>query len=186
MVIVPMGRGNQLVNGYVTGFISEEPNDETVYKDVCSVPEPEPMLNRELVELAVWMSEYYLCSCYYILEYMLPKFARSKKQDVAVWKDDSALAMTRMVFLEADAAKLAEEIREQGEITVERRQKAYPHAETLLKELVQAELIGIEQRYLQKGGGKTEAVYDSCIEQDFLQQMYLYRPYQRTTFRDAR
>ena len=169
MVVVPMGRGNQLVNGYVTGFLPEHPDDETAYKDVASVQETETMLNRELVELAVWMSEYYLCSCYYILEYMLPKFARSKKQNVAVWKDDSALAMTRMVFLEAEAAKLAEEIREQGEIAVERLQKAYPHAETLLKELVQAELIGIEQRYLQKGGGKTEAVYESCIEPDQLE-----------------
>ena len=164
MVIVPIGRGNQLVNGYVTGFISEEPDDETVYKDVCSVPEPEPMLNRELVELAVWMSEYYLCSCYYILEYMLPKFARSKKQDVAVWVDNSALAETRMLFLEPDAAGLAEQIRRHGEAAVEKLRKEYPHADSLLKQLAEAELIRIEQRYQQKGGSKTEFVYESCIE----------------------
>ena len=31
MVVVPMGRGNQLVNGYVTGFLPEHPDVETAY-----------------------------------------------------------------------------------------------------------------------------------------------------------
>lgn len=164
MVVVPMGRGNQMVNGYVTGFLPEEADDKTVYKEISSLQETETMLNQELVELAVWMSEYYLCPCYYILEYMLPKFARSKKQDVAVWKDDSALAMTRMIFLEPGAARLAERIREHGEIAVETLQKEYPDAEVFVKQLIEAELICIEQRYQQKGGSKTEYVYESCIE----------------------
>ncbi len=164
LVIVPMGRGNQPVNGYVTGFTPENPDDETVYKDIISVSETETMLNQELVELAVWMSEYYLCSCYYILEYMLPKFARSKKQEVAVWMDNSALAQARMLFLDSEAAALAELVRENGEIAVEKLQKENPDAEVLLRQLMEAELIRIESRYQKKGGSKTEYVYESCVE----------------------
>ena len=116
MVLVPMGKGNQQVNGYVTGFLSDSDADVESCKDILAVLEPETLLTQELVELAVWMSEYYLCPCYYILEYMLPKFARSKKQDVAVWADESELAKTRMVFLEPEALELAEQIQQKKEI----------------------------------------------------------------------
>ena len=164
MVLVPMGKGNQQVNGYVTGFLSDSDADVESCKDILAVLEPETLLTQELVELAVWMSEYYLCPCYYILEYMLPKFARSKKQDVAVWADESELAKTRMVFLEPEALELAEQIQQKKEIPVFLLQKHYAGADALLQQLQAAELVRIESRFQQQGSSKLEYVYESSIE----------------------
>ena len=164
MVLVPRGKGNQQVNGYVTGFLSDSDADVESCKDILAVLEPETLLTQELVELAVWMSEYYLCPCYYILEYMLPKFARSKKQDVAVWADESELAKTRMVFLEPEALELAEQIQQKKEIPVFLLQKHYAGADALLQQLQAAELVRIESRFQQQGSSKLEYVYESSIE----------------------
>ena len=164
MVLVPVGRGNQQVNGYVAGFVSDGSLDEQDYKEVLAVPEPETMLTQELVELAVWMSGYYLCPCYYILEYMLPKFARSKKQETVVWAEESELAEAKLVFLEPAAAKLAKLIRKKKEISLVALQKQYAQADVLVQQLQQAGLIRIEATFQQQGSSKTEYVYESCIE----------------------
>ncbi|MBR4943836.1 MAG: primosomal protein N' [Peptococcaceae bacterium] len=166
LVLVPMGRGNQQVNGYVTGFLPDDALESC--KDILAVLETETLLSQELVELAVWMSNYYLCPCYYILEYMLPKFARSKKKDVAVWLDETELAMARMIFLEPDARSMAELIQEKREVAVLSLQKHYPDAERLLQQLKEAELVRVESRFQQQGCSKTEFVYESCIEQEQL------------------
>ncbi len=169
MVLVPMGRGNQQVNGYVTGFV--EADDEAAcglsYKEILSVPEAETLLTQELVELAVWMSEYYLCPCYYILEYMLPKFARSKKQDVIVWAEESELTQTQMIFLEPEAQKLAAFLQRKKEVplySLQRGPKSWQNLDGLLQQLQQAALIRMEARFQQQGGSKTEFIYESCIE----------------------
>ena len=39
LVLVPVGRGNQQVNGYVTGYLEE--NGQTEYKEILEVLEPE-------------------------------------------------------------------------------------------------------------------------------------------------
>ena len=46
MVAVPMGRGNQEVQGYVVDIVYDVPEGQ--YKEVISVLEPETLLNQEL------------------------------------------------------------------------------------------------------------------------------------------
>ena len=118
MVAVPMGRGNQEVQGYVVDIVYDVPEGQ--YKEVISVPEPETLLNQELTELALWISQYYLCPCYYVLEYMLPRFARSKKTEVAVWNGDSDLTQAQMLFLEPDVQRMAAQIQSEKKIAVSR------------------------------------------------------------------
>ncbi len=167
MVTVPMGRGNQHVQGYVVDLADAVPEGQ--YKDVIAVPEPETLLNRELVELAVWMSRYYLCPCYYVLEYMLPKFARSRKQEVAVWNGDSDLTAAQMLFLEPEAQNLAETIRTAKEIPVSQLCKKDSHAERILPQLVDHGLIHITVSFAQQGAVRTETVYESCIQAEQLE-----------------
>lgn len=161
MVAVPMGRGNQEVQGYVVDIVYDVPEGQ--YKEVISVLEPETLLNQELTELALWISQYYLCPCYYVLEYMLPRFARSKKTEVAVWNGDSDLTQAQMLFLEPDVQRMAAQIQSEKNITVHRLHKQYPHAEQMIKTLVDAGLIHIELEFAQHGSAKTETVYESCI-----------------------
>ena len=61
LVLVPIGRSNQQAHGYVTAMAEED--GQADYKDILAVPEPQTLLNRELVELAVWLSKYYVCPC---------------------------------------------------------------------------------------------------------------------------
>ncbi len=164
MVLVPMGHGNQRVNGYVVGFLEETADDTMDYKTILSIVESNLLLTQELVELAVWMSEYYLCPCYYILEYMLPKFARSRQHDVVVWAEETEQTNTKIVFLEPEAQKLAKQLRELKEIPLEKLQKEWIDVNPLLLQLQRAELICIEKRFQLQGGMKTEYVYESCIE----------------------
>ena len=51
LVLVPIGRSNQQAHGYVTAMAEDD--GQADYKDILAVPEPQTLLNRELVELAV-------------------------------------------------------------------------------------------------------------------------------------
>ncbi len=167
MVMVPMGRGNQAVQGYVVEITHTVPEGE--YKDILAVPEPNTLLNQELTELAVWMSRYYLCPCYYVLEYMLPRFARSKKTEVAVWNGDSELTQAQLLFLEPEAQRMAARIQSEQSVPIQQLYKEYTGATQLLTMLTEAGLIHMDVAYAQQGSAKTETVYESCIGPDQLE-----------------
>lgn len=163
-VVVPMGRGNQEVYGYVVDMLQQKPDGQ--YKDVLRVEEQETLFDRELTELAVWMSSYYLCPCYYVLEYMLPKYARSKKCEIAFWNGDSDLSAAKLLFLEPAVQQLAGQIQKEQQIPLKRLQKQYKDPMRLadyLSQLEDAELIRIVTVLEERTAGKTETVYESCI-----------------------
>ncbi len=168
MVMVPMGRGNQSVNGYVVG-LDNGADIAVTCKDILSVPEPETLLTAELVELALWLSRYYLCPCYYVLEYMLPKFARSKKKELAVWNGDSDLAQTQLLFLDGAAAQMASAIRQKGQMSLAALRKQWPHADGLLRQLEDAQLVRQEVAFVQQGSSKEEFIYESCVAAEKLE-----------------
>lgn len=162
LVVAPMGRGNQQVSGYVVGL--PEDDGQADYKELLAVPEQPPLLNRELVELAVWMSQYYLCPCYYILEYILPKFGRSKTKELVVWNGDSELAETQRLLLEPEAARMAALVQQKQSVPLAMLQKQIPACDGLLRQLVQAGLVHIDTALEQRGGSKKQYVYESCLE----------------------
>lgn len=173
MVIVPMGRSNQEVYGYVVNLQADAEIDiqTNPYKDILAVLEQETLFNQELVELAVWMSQYYLCPCYYVLEYMMPKFARSKKIAVAVWNGDSDLAAAQLIFFSPEVQRLAEKIRTAGTIPISQLQKQVAHVDTLLSQLAEAGLIHMKTELQQQGGSKMETIYESCVPIERLEEV---------------
>lgn len=76
-VWVPLGR--KLVEGYVVA-LKEEPGVEKV-KYVEQVLGEGPVFSEEQVELARWISEYYLCPLVKALKLMLPPGSKVKLQD---------------------------------------------------------------------------------------------------------
>ena len=168
MVVVPVGRGNQPVSGYVT-FI-QSTDDEKEYKDIQSVTEAETMLTEELVELALWMSQYYMCSLYYVLEYMLPKFARGRTREWIVWQGDTELTQTQLVFLEEETRRLALYLAEQQRVTLSALQKQPCFTEKRLQQLRTIDAVRSEICLQQQGGSKVEAIYYSNIEPAGLEQ----------------
>ena len=77
-VQVPLGRGNRQIQGYIVK-LWEQADEEKAYKDLAAILDEEPLLDEGLVELAQWVAKRYLCSCYYVLEYILPRYARRQK-----------------------------------------------------------------------------------------------------------
>ncbi len=73
-VRAPFGRRHTV--GYCVGLI-EEPSVEEV-KPIESVLDPEPLLSEELLGLARWMADYYVCGLGEVLEAILPSAVRLK------------------------------------------------------------------------------------------------------------
>lgn len=73
-VRAPFGR--RAAVGYCVG-LAEEPSVPEV-KAIEAVLDPEPLLSEELLELARWMSEYYVCGLGEVLEAILPSAVRLK------------------------------------------------------------------------------------------------------------
>ncbi len=70
-VIIPFGRGNKLIKGFVIGFIDYF-NDEYSLKKVVDVLDDKPLISKELIDLSIWMKEYYLSSYIDAFQPVLP------------------------------------------------------------------------------------------------------------------
>lgn len=70
--------GTQTTSGYVVGF---SPSVDREVKSVTSVDERLPVLPADLVALASWMADHYVCSVGEAIDAMLPPRARSASLD---------------------------------------------------------------------------------------------------------
>lgn len=76
-VLIPFGP--RRIEGYVT-FLPEE-TDYPKLKSILKVLEDDPVLSPVMIELAFWMSQYYLTSMSKVLQTMLPVALRPAKGD---------------------------------------------------------------------------------------------------------
>lgn len=71
--------GSQICEGFVVGF----PTDiEFSYhlREIKELIDDQPVISQEMMELALWVSNYYLSSLHKVLEYILPPSARTQKE----------------------------------------------------------------------------------------------------------
>ncbi|GAK30658.1 primosomal protein N' [Weissella oryzae SG25] len=76
-VTVPFGRGNRLVQGFVTEVQSIEPS-ETNLKSIEELIEPTAVLNTELLALGAWLANRNFAFKISVLQMMLPNVMRAK------------------------------------------------------------------------------------------------------------
>ena len=76
-VVVPFGRGNRLIQGFVVGLV-DEAEDADKLKDIDSVVELTPVLNDELLQLGGWLAETNFSFRISVLQTMLPNVMRAK------------------------------------------------------------------------------------------------------------
>ncbi|AOT68418.1 primosomal protein N' [Geosporobacter ferrireducens] len=81
-VMVPFGRGNNLIEGYVVQLRSYAEIDQAHIKTVQAVVEEEYALNQELIDLAQWMKEQYLCRFIDAVQCILPTGSTLKRERV--------------------------------------------------------------------------------------------------------
>ena len=70
-VLVPFGRGNRHTEGLVLALEEQETLPPRC-KRILAVLDDRPVLNREGIQLALWMRERYFCSVYEAMRAMLP------------------------------------------------------------------------------------------------------------------
>lgn len=77
-VIVPFGRGNKKIAGYVIGFTDTIEFNKEKLKSIIKLAELEPLISKNMIEMVKWMREKYLC--YYIeaIHALLPANVRIK------------------------------------------------------------------------------------------------------------
>ncbi len=82
-VLVPFGRRKLL--GFVTGFDSSPEIEEGKVKNIIEVIDPIPLLNKELMDLARWISQLYLCPLSEVLKAIIPgSYARVKAKEITL------------------------------------------------------------------------------------------------------
>lgn len=69
---VPFGNGNRVADGIVLSCTEGEPPDAVRLKTVLAQLDQEPMLDPELIQLALWMRDRYFCTVYDAARIMLP------------------------------------------------------------------------------------------------------------------
>ncbi|MBI5574459.1 MAG: primosomal protein N' [Elusimicrobia bacterium] len=98
--IVPFGK--KKLTGFVVGVKekkSQKPGINSGLKKIIKVVDDKPLINDELLELAKWISEYYLCSFGVTLNLILPTTSKisAKKTETLHRRNPSALSVVPTV-----------------------------------------------------------------------------------------
>lgn len=71
-VLVPFGKGNRQIAGYIIGFSENPDYDTEKIKEILQIAERRMAIESRLVELAAWMKEYYGGTMIQALKMVLP------------------------------------------------------------------------------------------------------------------
>ena len=69
-VLVPFGGGNRKRQGIVVAY--DVPAELPKLKPICAVLDPQPLLDDEMMDLALWMKERTFCTVFDAVRAMLP------------------------------------------------------------------------------------------------------------------
>ena len=69
-LVVPFGKGNRMITGWAVRGVETTDLDEV--KAVVEIVDPEPLLTPDLLDLAIWMSRYYVTPIGQVFEAILP------------------------------------------------------------------------------------------------------------------
>ena len=81
-VLVPFGRGNKPIDGYIIGISEFCSLDENKIKTIIKTLDDYSVLLKDQIELALWMKEEYFCNLADVLRLMLPSELRTGKVSV--------------------------------------------------------------------------------------------------------
>jgi primosomal protein N' (replication factor Y) len=69
-VVVPFGKGNRMATGWVIS--GQESTTLAEVKSIAEILDPAPLLTEDLLDLAFWISRYYVCPLGQVFEAILP------------------------------------------------------------------------------------------------------------------
>lgn len=118
-VLVPFGRSNKHEKGFCVGVeIKEQKGRRFRLKRVLSVIDSKPLLDLQLMELARWISDYYVCPLGQVLAAIVPSAV----------KKDAGVKKQKLLYLAEDRGEQIEQLRGKKQkriVAILRQQKAF-------------------------------------------------------------
>ncbi len=109
-VVVPFGR--RTVGGYLLGF--SETADVLQTKEIIDVLDEEPLLSADLMHLAEWMSEKYMCSKADAIRVMIPARTKGSEKYISVSGNNDLFHEEKVNLLKAKEFEIFKYIYEKG------------------------------------------------------------------------
>lgn len=103
-VLVPFGKGNRKIVGIILSL--EETTDLEKIKPLLEVLDKEPVLNEEMLKLALWVSETTFCTVFEAVRAMLPTGLNLK--NVLSYRCAEDLTEEKLDMLDGDARRMVE------------------------------------------------------------------------------
>ena len=79
-VLVPFGRGNKKIEGYIIGFSQTSEIELEKLKEIYSIVDENPLFDKHMLSLAKWMREHYACNMVDCLRCIIPSGLKVKSQ----------------------------------------------------------------------------------------------------------
>ncbi|WP_071130271.1 primosomal protein N' [Enterococcus timonensis] len=172
-VVVPFGKGDRLVTGFVVGLKEEDVSEEL--KMIQEVLDFEPVLNDELLALSQFMQEKTFAFKITCLQTMLPN-ALKADYDKEFWPTEQISAEEMEIFQGQECLHL-KEVNERGllnqlikwrdqkkiEIIYRVAQKSQPKTQRYVKNLLTAAEIKTQQNLQRKNATKRLALLEALL-----------------------
>lgn len=154
-VVIPFGKGNRKINGYVVG-VSEKPKyDKSRLKNIADVPDKAISATQVLISLACWMKEYYGSTMNDAIKTTMPVRRKIKemthKRVVLKADDESAKELYVNLCGKKNAAarvRLLRELIKTKQLDYEYVRKNLNISNATLKSLSEKDIIDIESTRL--------------------------------------
>lgn len=155
-VLVPLGKSHR--EGYVLRF-TDKPGVARL-KCIIKLLDDEPVLTEDILKLAEWMAEYYLCSVGAVLNSVIPHSLRKKRKACLVPLVDQAQGVAVVqAFGNDKVLDLMVRLWEEGEVDVKEAYRML-EGEVLLKTLEDKGLVARTGRYGLYRTVSTQQVYE--------------------------
>jgi len=148
-VIIPFGRGNRTINGYIVGFADKASYDEDKIKEIISVADNRNAIEGRLVALSEWMSRNYGSTMIQALRTVLPVKEQvqarvSRRVCLNVAREEAQVALEYYLSHNQRArARLMSELMDHGEIPYELLSSKLNVNKPVVDHLLEKKLISI-------------------------------------------
>jgi len=140
---------NKLYAGLVHQILDETPDTETVFKNIISVLDKDPIVDKNQLSLWNWMANYYCCTIGEVMNMVLPSGLKLNSETLLHTTDDY---LKRLDELPDKEFLIAEAVSIQNELSIDKVQQilqqktVYPH----IRSLIDKGIIKIEEELIKK------------------------------------
>jgi primosomal protein N' (replication factor Y) len=145
-VLIPFGKGNKLIEGYVVDTIEKIDFDYRKIKYVKDIIHEDTILSKELINLCRWMKEKYMCRFIDAIQCVMPTGASLKAKKTIILREDFEEKKLQEYGLSQREIAIISFLLTRKKVTNAFLKKAFPNMEIyrLLKNLEQKKIIMIK------------------------------------------